>query len=407
MIDFAEARQSVMHHCPRLPKTTIPVARSLGFVLAETVRASTPLPRFDASAVDGYAVRSADLISASRDCPVALMPQGAVRAGDTGRMKLKPGHTVRILTGAVVPKGADALVMQEHVHIEQGEVMFSAPASPRDNIRFRGEEFSKGEMILEPGAIIAPPVVAMLATLGQGRVGVYCKPRVALVVTGDELRAPGSRLRRGQIYDSNTPGLVAALEAAGIEKIEKFRVGDNPKRIEQTFRRAFAQADVVISSGGVSVGSSDFVKDVLDKLKVRNIFWRVAIKPGKPLYFGRRGKTLVFGLPGNPVAVLLGFHLFIKPALLRMMGAGTTNQLTLNAFLMNDLKKTPGRMEFVRGMLTLDAEKKLHVLPTRGQDSRMMGGLATANCLIHFPKGIDRLSAGSAVTVSLLHWSVQ
>ncbi|MDH3252370.1 MAG: molybdopterin molybdotransferase MoeA, partial [Ignavibacteria bacterium] len=358
MIDFAEARQSVMHHCPRLPKTTIPVARSLGFVLAETVRASTPLPRFDASAVDGYAVRSADLISASRDCPVALMPQGAVRAGDTGRMKLKPGHTVRILTGAVVPKGADALVMQEHVHIEQGEVMFSAPASPRDNIRFRGEEFSKGEMILEPGAIIAPPVVAMLATLGQGRVGVYCKPRVALVVTGDELRAPGSRLRRGQIYDSNTPGLVAALEAAGIEKIEKFRVGDNPKRIEQTFRRAFAQADVVISSGGVSVGSSDFVKDVLDKLKVRNIFWRVAIKPGKPLYFGRRGKTLVFGLPGNPVAVLLGFHLFIKPALLRMMGAGTTNQLTLNAFLMNDLKKTPGRMEFVRGMLTLDAEKK-------------------------------------------------
>ncbi|MBM2846594.1 MAG: molybdopterin molybdotransferase MoeA [Bacteroidetes bacterium] len=407
MIDFAEARHLVSQHCPRLPKISIPTEQAFGFVLAEPLVARRPLPRFDSSAVDGYAVRSADIAAASRETSVMLALQGAVRAGDVRRLKLKQGQSIRILTGAIVPAGADALVMQEHVQIEQERVIFSAPVSPRNNIRFRGEEFRKGEMILESGALIAPPVVAMLATLGQDRVRVYRKPRVALVVTGDELRTPGIHLRQGQIYDSNTPGLVAALEAAGIDKIDKFRVGDNPKRIEQTFRRALAHADVVISSGGVSVGSSDFVKDILGKLKVRNVFWRVAIKPGKPIYFGRRGKTVVFGLPGNPVAALVGFQILIKPALLRMMGAESTDLLTLTACLTHDLKKKPGRMEFVRGILTHDAEGKLHVRPTRGQDSHMMGGLATANCLIQFPKDADRLSAGSDVTVSLLHWSAQ
>jgi molybdopterin molybdotransferase len=247
----------------------------------------------------------------------------------------------------------------------------------------------------------------MLASLGRRRVCVYRKPRVALVVTGDELRAPGSRLGRGQIYDSNTPGLLASLQAAGIEEVRHFRVGDDAKRIEQTFRRALANADVVISSGGVSVGSSDFVKDVLGKLNVRSIFWKVAIKPGKPIFFGTRGKKLAFGLPGNPVAAQLGFQLFIKPALLRMMGAEASEPLALTAYLTHDLKKRPGRMELVRGVLTHDTEGRLLVRSTRGQDSHMMGGLAAANCLIHFPKDADRLLAGGDVTVSLLQWSVQ
>jgi molybdopterin molybdotransferase len=407
MIDFAEARQLVLQHCPRLPKISIPTGRALGFVLAEPLVAHGPVPRFDGSAVDGYAVRSADLCAATSDHPVGMIVQDVVRAGNARRIKLKPHHTIRILTGAVVPAGADALVMQEHVDVEQKRVFFTAPALSGDNIRFSGDEFRKGEIVLESGTLITPPVVAMLATLGQESARVYRKPRIALVVTGDELCTPRGRLGRGQIYDSNTPGLRASLQAAGMEEVMHFRVGDNAKRIEQTLRRGFANADVVISSGGVSVGSSDFVRDVLGKLKVRRIFWKIAIKPGKPIYFGKRGKTLVFSLPGNPVAAQLGFQLFIKPALLRMMGSKAVEPLVLTSCLTHELKKKPGRMEFVRGILTHSAEGELKVRPAQGQDSHMMGGLATANCLIHFAKDADRLSAGSDVTVTLLHWSVQ
>jgi len=397
----------VLQHCPRLTNSTIPAARSLGFVLAEPLVVRTPIPRFDASAVDGYAVRNAEIAAASRETPVTLVLQDVVRAGDTRRVRLKPGHTIRILTGAVVPTGADALVMQEYVCIERKAATFTSPPSTGDAIRFSGDEFRKGDIALEEGALITPPVVAMLATLGRRRVRVYRKPRVALVVTGDELRSPGSRLRRGQIYDSNTPGLTASLRAAGIDEVSSFRVGDTVPRIEQAFRRALASADVIISSGGVSVGSSDVVKDVLGKLNVRSIFWKVAIKPGKPIYFGTRRKKLVFGLPGNPVAAQLGFQLFVKPALLRMMGAKAAEPLALTACLTQDLKKKPGRLEFVRGVLIHDTEGKLRVRPTRGRDSHMMGGLAAANCLIQFPEDAEYLSAGSDVTLLLLYWGVQ
>jgi molybdopterin molybdotransferase len=407
VIGFAEARQMVLQHCPRLPNISIPIGRSLGFVLAEPLHARMPLPRFDASAVDGYAVRRADIAAASRQTPVTIVLQDSVCAGDARRVKLKPGHAIRILTGAAIPASTDAIVMQEHAQVEQNKVTLTAPVSRGHNIRFSGGEFKKGEIVLEAGALITPPVVGMLATLGRRRVRVYRKPRVGLIVTGDELHTPGSRLGRGQIYDSNTPGLMASLQAAGIEEVGHFRVGDNPKRIEQTFRRVLANNDVVISSGGVSVGSSDFVKVVLGELKVRSIFWKVAIKPGKPIYFGTRGKKLVFGLPGNPVAAQLGFQLFIKPALLQMMGAKKKKPLTLRARLTHDLKKKPGRMEFVRGVLTSDTAGRLEVAPTQGQDSHMMGGLSVANCLIHFPKHGERLGVGSNVAVSLLQWSAQ
>jgi molybdopterin molybdotransferase len=376
-------------------------------VLAEPLHARMPLPRFDASAVDGYAVHRADIAAASWKTPSTIILQDSLRAGDTRCVKLKPGHAIRILTGAVVPTGADAIVMQEQAQVEQNKVTFVASVSHGHNIRFSGSEFKKGDRVLGVGVLITPPVVGMLATLGRRRVRVYRKPRVALVVTGDELHSPGSRLERGQIYDSNTPGLMASLQAVQIEEVRHFRVGDNPKRIEQTFRRVLANNDVVISSGGVSVGSSDFVKNVLGEVGVRSIFWKVAIKPGKPIYFGTLGNKLVFGLPGNPVAAQLGFQLLIKPALLRMMGAKNKKPLTLSARLTHDLKKKPGRMEFVRGFLTNDTTGRLQVAPTRRQDSHMMGGLSVANCLIHFPKHEDRLRAGSDVVVTPLQWGAQ
>jgi molybdopterin molybdotransferase len=406
MIPVERARQLVLKHCAALSRTRFALSESSGFVLAGRVKARTALPRFDASAVDGYAVRVTDISESSPVNRVTLPIQDILRAGDSHSITLRPGHAIRILTGAMMPRGADAVVMQEHVNVEQGKVTFASPASVGDGIRFSGEEFKVGATVLEPGTLITPPVVAMLATLGERRVRVYRKPRVAIVTTGDELRAAGSRLKRGQIYDSNTPGLTAALHALGIGNVESYRAPDDPKRIEHTFRRAMRNADVVISSGGVSVGSSDFVKAVLETLQVRTVFWRIAVKPGKPLYFGTRGKKLVFGLPGNPVSALLGFQLFIRPALLRMMGATDVEPSTLTALLAHDLKKKPGRMEFVRGVLTSDAQGRLHARATRGQDSHMMGGLAAANCLIHFPQQASLLEAGNEVRVSLLRWAI-
>lgn len=406
MIDFEEAQKLVFRHCRKLPVTQIPVPKSLGYVLAESIRTSTPLPRFDASAVDGFAVRSPDLNKATHSNATCLQLTGTLAAGDNRILKLNRGTTIRILTGAQIPAGAEACVMQEHVRVENDLVFFSKPVDAGANIRFAGDEFKKGEIVLESGTLITPPVVAMLAVLGRQHVRVCRKPRVSLIVTGNELQPPGTRLRRGKIYDSNTRGLLAALRAIGIDSIRTFRTQDTPRQIKQAFRKAFADSDVVISSGGVSVGSSDFVKDVLAELKVRNVFWRIAIKPGKPIYFGTKKKTLIFGLPGNPVAAQLGFQLLIKPAILRMMGMSSVSSLTLSAILSQDLRKKTGRMEFVRGILSTDDAEQLTVRPARGQDSHMIGGLAKANCLIHFPKDQERISAGSKVRISLLNWGV-
>lgn len=406
MIDFEEAQELVFCNCRKLSVTQIPVSKSLGYVLAESIRASTPLPRFDASAVDGFAVRSSDLVESSHSNETCLRLTGTLAAGDKRILKLNKGTTIRILTGAQIPAGADAVVMQEQVRIRKYIVSFSTPANAGDNIRFAGEEFKKGEIVLESGTLITPPVVAMLAIIGRQRVRVRRKPRVALIVTGNELQPPGTRLRRGKIYDSNTPALVAALQATGIDSVRTFRTHDTPRQIEQAFRKVLTDSDVVLSSGGVSVGSSDFVKDVLAELNVKSVFWRIAIKPGKPIYFGTKKKVLIFGLPGNPVAAQLGFQLLIKPAILRMMGMSSVAPLTLPAILTHDLRKKAGRMEFVRGILSTDDAGQITVRPARGQDSHMVGGLAKANCLIHFPKDQERISAGSKVRISLLNWGV-
>jgi molybdopterin molybdotransferase len=407
MIDFAKALRLVLKHCARRPATKIPAAQAPGFVLAEPLVARSPLPRFDASAVDGYAVYAADIADSSIKLPVMLPLQDTIRAGDARKLELKRGQAVRILTGALVPAGADAVVMQEHVRTKSGKVVFVKPTPAGANIRFSGDEYQRGERILDAGTIVTPPVAAMLATMGRRTVRVFRKPRVAVVVTGDELRTPGSKLARGHMYDSNSPGLVSALRAMGVDNIRAYRVGDDRAGTEQVFRRALSGADVVISSGGVSVGSSDYVKDILGRLNVRSIFWKVAIKPGKPIYFGKRRNILVFGLPGNPVAALLGFQLFIKPALLRMMGATNIGLPILNALLTAPIKKKSGRMEFVRGILTNNNDGELQVQPARGQDSHMMGGLATAHCLIWFPREAVSLGTGSKVYISLLQWGTQ
>ncbi len=320
MIEFNEAIEKILKHVRRLLPVKLSIAESLGFVLAEDIRAKEPIPLFDSSSVDGFAVRLQDIHDASQDRPVHLAMQSIVSAGFAALQSLKPFHTIKIMTGAVLPKNTDAVVMKEFAGTKGEVIIFTSTIKEGSNLRRRGEEFRKGEVVFPKGTIITPPVIGMCATLGLASLEVYRKPRVVLVVTGNELRSPSSRLRRGQIRDSNSFALAAALESAGVSPSLVLQVRDDKKVISKAFAHALKKADVVISAGGVSVGDFDYVKQVLDDLRVKTIFWRVAMKPGKPNYFGMRGKKLVFGLPGNPVSALVSFETLVMPALRKMMG---------------------------------------------------------------------------------------
>jgi molybdopterin molybdotransferase len=267
--------------------------------------------------------------------------------------------------------------------------------------------------------MITPPIVGLLAAFGYARVRVYRHPRVAIVATGDELLAPSQPLRPGKIRDSNSYALAAAVRGMGIATCRVYRVGDKPSDIRTRLRAALRTSDVLLTIGGVSVGDRDHVRPILNALGVQEQFWRVAIKPGKPAYFGTfarssgkcvqrgapnaRGAGLVFGLPGNPVSALVCFHQLVKPALLRMMGGRPQPSLTVSARLLSERRKPPGRLEWLRGCLS-SADGELLVDPVSGQDSHMLGGLAKANCLIRFPQDADHLSEGTRVLVEFLSW---
>jgi molybdopterin molybdotransferase len=245
----------------------------------------------------------------------------------------------------------------------------------------------------------------MFATLGFTSIKVYRKPRVALIVNGNELRSPSATLRAGQIRDSNSYALSTSLRAVGIPPKLVLHAKDTAKQITKAFARALRKADLVVSAGGVSVGDFDFVKEVLNDLRVKTIFWRVAMKPGKPNYFGTRGARLVFGLPGNPVSALVSFEMLVMPALQKMMGIHPSGLLNNSATLEFDLRKGAGRVEFVRAIATRSPEGHLTVSPVIGQGSHMMGGIAEANCLIIFPKESEQINKGDVVAIRMLSWN--
>ena len=405
MIGYSEALALVISRARVMAVESVPIDRALGQVLAGDVVAAFPIPPFSSSAVDGYAVRARDVAGATAGHPVTLRLAAAVQAGDSAPARLKPLQAFRIYTGAPVPPGVDAVVMQERVQSTGGLVTLVSPARKGDNIRRRGEEFRAGRTVLRRGTLVTPPVVGLLATLGCHRARVHRKPRVAIVVTGNELRSPGRALPGGAIYDSNSPSLAASLAALGLPPVLRLRARDSAPKIEAALVRALRAADVVISAGGVSVGDHDLVRDVCRSIGIRRVFWRVAIKPGKPNFFGTRGKKLFFGVPGNPVAALLSFQLLVRPALSVMMGTTSAPALPLTARMEVGATKKTGRAEFLRATLRADEHGELLARPVRGQDSHMLGGLATADCLVRFPERASELRAGEKVTVTLLRWS--
>ncbi len=396
MITFDEALRIVLAEATPLTEThEIALDHALGRGMAAPLVARVDNPRFDNSAVDGYGVRLADL-------PGPLPLVGAVGAGDAELDRLDRPAALRILTGAPVPTGVDAVVMQEDCRVKGGAITVVGTVEMGANIRRKGEEYRVGGRLLPAGTQITPPVAGLMATNGIERVEVRREVRVAVVTTGSELVTTGGNLGPTQIYESNSMALRFAVRSLGASvRIE--HVVDDETLTRDVLSKALASSDVVVTTGGVSVGDRDLVKGVLANLGVEEKFWRINIRPGKPVYFGKLGRKLVFGLPGNPVSALVTFHLLVRPALRKMMGIVDPAGPRLPAILLQTLTKAAGRAEFIRGRMDASGER-LKVTPDRARDSHMVGGIASADCLIELPAEAETVEAGTLVRVIPLHW---
>jgi molybdopterin molybdotransferase len=370
-----------------------------GRVLAADVISPLDVPAHDNSAMDGYAVRFEDL---EGDGEVTLRVSGSSFAGVPFAGSVAAGEAVRIMTGGVVPPGADTIVMQEHVKAADGRVTIGGGHRKGQNLRKAGEDLQAGAPALKRGQVLRPAEIGLVASLGIGEVDVYRRLRVAFFSTGDELVSIGTVPKEGQIYDSNRYTIYGMLERLGCEVLDMGVVRDDPKLLEEAFNRAAGAADVVITSGGVSVGEADFVKELLNKLG-EVVFWKIAMKPGRPLAYGRVGGAHFFGLPGNPVSVMVTFYQFVRDALLKLSGRDPVDPSpTFRVPCTSSLKKAPGRTEFQRGILSRAADGQWSVRVTGEQGSGILRSMSEANCFIILPTDQGNVTPGTIVEVQVM-----
>ena len=394
MLAVREGQEHILGHIAgAVPPEVVPVTRALGRVLAVDVQAPFDVPPADNSAVDGYAVGSGDIPgSGTRDLEVAGdLAAGAVFAGT-----LRPGQALRIMTGAPMPAGADTVYPQEMVE-RDGHRVRVGPIAKGVNVRMRGEDVEAGGIVIERGTVLRPQDIGLVTSLGIWQLAVHRRPRVALLSTGDEVAEPGTPRRPGQIYDSNRFTLRGAIEQAGGEVLDLGIVPDLREALSARLREAAAMADAVVTSGGVSVGAYDLVKDVLAEEGTID-FWQVAMQPGRPLAFGRVAGTTFFGLPGNPVASLLAFMLFVRPALWKLAGRRRLFPPTWQARVMEPLRKRAGRREFKRGILAY-RDGGWEVRTTGPQGSGILSSMVAGNCLIVLEEARGDVAAGDTVIV--------
>jgi molybdopterin molybdotransferase len=377
----------------------VPVRSALGRVLAEDLLTPFDVPSHRNSAMAGWAVRATDLAAEGES---NLREVGASFAGKPFSGAMGRGECVRIMTGGVVPEGADTVVMQERAKANGKAVAIASGAKLGQNVREAGEDMKAGSVALKRGRIVRPAELGLVASLGIGEVAVYRPLRVAFFSTGDELKSVGTALGEGEIYDSNRYTIHGMLTRLGCEVLDMGVVRDDPELLERAFETAASNADVVITSGGVSVGEADFVKSMLGKLG-EVVFWKIAMKPGRPLAYGRISGAHFFGLPGNPVSVMVTFYQFVRDALLVLMGAHPVEAApTFGATCTSRLKKAPGRTEFQRGILGRAPDGTLTVRPTGEQGSGILKSMSEANCFIILGDATGNVEAGTRVEVQLL-----
>jgi molybdopterin molybdotransferase len=388
LLTLEEAQEQVLRRARPLPPEPVSIVEAAGRVTAEDVRARVDLPSFASSAMDGFAVLAADL-------PATLRIVGESAAGRPYEGRLEPGCAVAISTGAVVPEGADAVVPIERVVYRDNEVEIAHATEPGASVRPRGGDLAAGDVAVPVGSRLTPARLAAAAASGIAELSCRRRPRVAVLATGSELVPPGKALRLGQVYEANTLMLRSALAVTGAEVVFEPPVADDEAALRDALERGLA-ADVLVTSGGVSVGEHDLVRAVERELGVEEIFWRVSIKPGKPVSFGLRGETLVFGLPGNPVSALVGAELFVKPALRALQGLAEPLPRYEAGRLARALRQNEERDEFVRARSRVDGGV-VALDPVDGQESHMIVRSAAADALVHVPRGNGELPAGSTV----------
>jgi len=406
MISVEQAREKILGYFDVLEEEESPILDSLGQVLAEDIISSIDVPPLDNSAMDGYAVRAEDTRGARQKSPKCLQVIDNVAAGSISQYEVKPGTAIRIMTGAPVPKGADTVVQFENTdetkrEANSSEIGILAEAEPGLNIRRAGEDITRGSVVLGKGTVLRPAEIGVLASLGRSRVKVIRRPVVAILATGNEVVDISQPLPPGKIYNSNTYGLAALVQRyGGIPKLLGIALDDEESLV--TNLRQGLESDMLVTTGGVSVGDYDVVKDVLAK-EGKVSFWRVRMKPGKPLAFGQIKGTPHLGLPGNPVSSMITFELFARPAILKMMGKKNWSQPTIEATIENPVVNTDGRRIFARAVVEKRNDQYFARL-TGPQGSGILTSMASANGLVIVPEDKARVEAGEVVQVMMLDW---
>jgi len=388
LIDFEEAQRLILEHVSPLPAEPVAIADVYGRVAAEDVASVVNLPPFDSSAMDGFAVRA-------EDTPGSLPVVFHIAAGSPAPRPLGPGEAMGIGTGGALPAGADAVIPIEYVVQSDNVAEIAEAVPPGANVRPVGGDLRQDEAVVSAGTVLGPAQVGALAAAGVAQVVSARRPRATVLATGSELRAPGEPLRPGQIYEANGPILDAQLQSAGAEVERLPPVADDEDAHRDAIARGL-EADVLLTTGGVSVGVHDLVRQVESELGVREVFWGVSVRPGKPISFGVRESRLVFGLPGNPVSALVGFELFVRPAVLALQGAAQPGPDWERGRLVESVHANPSRDELIRARATV-GDEGIELEPLAGRESHMIARAAGANALVLVPRSAGGVAAGSTV----------
>ena len=399
MITFKEALDLVLVNTPILPAVLKNVHEIDSDVLTEDIKAKVDLPVSSNSAMDGYALCFED----THSVPVVLRTKGCIKAGDFPRAIVGKGEAAKIMTGAPLPEGANAVVIVEDTEEKEKTVIVKESVKKGENVRLKGEEIKKGQIALKKGTKLNPASLGFLAAMGWRKVRVFSKPKVSLLITGNELVKPGRELKPGKIWESNLTTLNAALDQINIKPVFSGTARDSLQDLEKKIQKGLETSDILLISGGISVGDDDFVQELLLKQKVKKIFWRVAIKPGKPTFFGIKGKKLIFGLPGNPASVLVTFLEFVRPAILKMTGQKDVLLHERKAILEEKLQKKVDRAYFLKGILQ-ERNGRAYVKSAGLQDSHILESFGKANCLVFLEKEKNFFKKGERVKIQILPW---